>query len=322
MPGLWLLTASSVLIGFGTVCIMIGQQTLVAAQSRDSSPDAAFGNLTAAASIGQLIGPPAVAAAASIGLLDATTRGPDTTIGIDTTTGIIACAGFLLSAMSMFPFLRRIATHRPRTTGVASRSRISLAQELRNLWRSLVVSAAVLVTVDLLYAFIPAWAIEHGISATTVGLLLAVRAAVSVVEPGSGWPGSVNAFGRRMLITISMSAAAGRPSRAAVRRHLRSRARHGRSRPGPGDPATTDHVLGRPPRRDPSMHGAVLGLRMTSNRLAQITLPIAVGAIATPFGASGIFVANAALLVAALFTLPNSGLDLPSGGPPSAPAPG
>ena len=60
---------------------------------------------------------------------------------------------------------------------------------------------------------------------------------------------------------------------------------------------------------DPAQHGAVLGLRMSSNRLAQITLPVAVGAVAAPFGASGVFIANAALLVMALFSLPKTGLD-------------
>ena len=43
------------------------------------------------------------------------------------------------------------------------------------LWRSLVVSAAVLVSVDLLYAFIPASATDQGIPIETVGMLLRAR---------------------------------------------------------------------------------------------------------------------------------------------------
>ncbi|MEO6411985.1 MAG: MFS transporter [Pedococcus sp.] len=57
---------------------------------------------------------------------------------------------------------------------------------------------------------------------------------------------------------------------------------------------------------DPSRHGAVLGLRMSVNRLAQITLPLAIGAVAAPLGASAVFVANAALLAGALLALPRS----------------
>lgn len=49
----------------------------------------------------------------------------------------------------------------------------------------------------------------------------------------------------------------------------------------------------------PQSHGASLGMRLTSNRLAQIVVPVAVGALAAPFGVLGIFWANAALLVGA-----------------------
>jgi len=47
------------------------------------------------------------------------------------------------------------------------------------MWRSLTVSGVVLVSLDLMYAFVPVWAIERDISATAVGVLLALRAAVT-----------------------------------------------------------------------------------------------------------------------------------------------
>jgi hypothetical protein len=47
-------------------------------------------------------------------------------------------------------------------------------------------------------------------------------------------------------------------------------------------------------------HGATLGMRLTSNRLAQITVPLAVGAFASPLGVLGIFWANAGLLLGAI----------------------
>ena len=50
----------------------------------------------------------------------------------------------------------------------------------------------------------------------------------------------------------------------------------------------------------PASHGATLGMRLTSNRLAQITLPLAVGAAAAPLGVLGIFWANAAILLGAI----------------------
>jgi hypothetical protein len=55
-----------------------------------------------------------------------------------------------------------------------------------------------------------------------------------------------------------------------------------------------------------SSHGAALGLRLTANRLAQITLPIAVSSFAAPLGVLGIFYANAALLAGALVVVAGS----------------
>jgi hypothetical protein len=41
-------------------------------------------------------------------------------------------------------------------------------------------------------------------------------------------------------------------------------------------------------------------MRVTSNRIAQISLPLAVGAFAAPLGVIGIFWANAAFLLGAI----------------------
>src|SRR5690606_13273607 len=58
------LIVCSVLVGMGYLHVIVAQQGTAAQLSAGSSPDAAFGTLTAAASIGQLIGPPAVTMAA------------------------------------------------------------------------------------------------------------------------------------------------------------------------------------------------------------------------------------------------------------------
>jgi MFS family permease len=300
MPGLWWLTASSALVGLGHIGIMIGQQTLVAAKSRDGSADAAFGNLTAAASVGQLIGPPVVTTAAAWGLWSTTSPSPDTT------AGIIASSAFLILALPMFILLHRLVVHRAPPSPSAERPRL---MRTPGLWRSLVVSGAVLVTVDLLYAFIPAWAVDQGISVRTVGMLLAVRATVSVVTR-IGLSRLVSTFGRRTLITVSvLAAAAALVALPFVGTYGALVAMIGLGLGlGIPQPLTMSWVVR---ITDPAQHGAVLGLRMSSNRLAQITLPVAVGAVAAPFGASGVFIANAALLVVALFSLPKTGLDDP-----------
>jgi len=56
----------------------------------------------------------------------------------------------------------------------------------------------------------------------------------------------------------------------------------------------------------PPSHGATLGMRLTSNRLAQISLPLPVGAFAAPLGVLGIFWANAAVLLGAIAIMARS----------------
>lgn len=60
--------------------VTVGQQGFVAQVSSGSSTDSAFGNPTTAASIGQLIGPPAVTLVASLGV--AAGDHPDTSLGL------------------------------------------------------------------------------------------------------------------------------------------------------------------------------------------------------------------------------------------------
>ncbi|OZC57062.1 hypothetical protein CH289_03965 [Rhodococcus sp. RS1C4] len=42
--------------------------------------------------------------------------------------------------------------------------------------------------------------------------------------------------------------------------------------------------------------GSALGLHMTANRPAQVTLPLTISTVASPFGVSAIFLSNAAVL--------------------------
>ena len=76
-------------------------------------------------------------------------------------------------------------------------------------------------------------------------------------------------------------------------------------------PLTMAWVINLTRRRD---HGAALGLRMTANRFAQVTVPVVVGVAAAPLGVAGIFWANAVLLfvssVLVVYSDPDAELDL------------
>jgi MFS family permease len=291
----WLLLVGAGVVGLGNVAIMIGQQSFVALRSLGGSPDSAFGNLTAAASIGQLLGPPVVTFAAATA---AAAQGTGNAAS-SATVGLIVSTCVLVLAMPMFLVLRQSPAPARLT---APPARTAALLRTPGLWRSLVVSAAVLVSVDLLYAFIPAWATDQGIPIETVGMLLTVRAAVSLLTR-IGLQRLVLLFGRRNLIAGSMACAAaglawlpftetGGAFIAMIGLGLGL---------GIPQPLTMSWVVRITP---PAMHGAALGLRMSANRLAQITLPVSIGALAAPLGAEGVFLANAALLGLALLTIP------------------
>lgn len=291
-PGLVALLVSAGGIGLGQIVIMIGQQTFVAHASVGGDKDAAFGTLTAAASVGQLIGPPLVTMAASVALFG---RGgqPNTSIGL------MVCAALLVVALPAYIPLRNWDRRHPRPSAdlVASEP-VTQLLKAPQMWRSLVVSGAVLVSVDMMYAFVPLWATDRGVSATVVGLLLALRAAVTVVSR-IGLSRLVQRFGRRLLITASIGAAViglvalpfvGEWGAVGVMVAL-----------GVGlgipQPLTMAWVTSLTPAES---HGTALGMRLTSNRVAQISVPLAIGALAGPFGVVGIFWANAVILLGAM----------------------
>lgn len=291
LPGPWLLLASSGVIGLGQIVIMIGQQTFVANVSAAGTSDAAFGTLTAAASVGQLVGPPLVTLMASLAAVDEQPH-PNTTVGL------FACLVMVVLGTPSHLVLRRVGRSQ---SGPRASEKAGSARELvriPQMWRSLAVSGAVLVSLDLMYAFVPLWADDRGIGAATVGWLLALRAAVTVLSR-VGLTRLVRRFGRRLLITVSIGAAVagllalpfvGLTGSVAVMIALGIGL-------GIPQPLTMSWVTSLTPS---ASHGAALGLRLTSNRLAQVTVPLAFGALAGPFGVAGIFWANAVMLLGAI----------------------
>jgi MFS family permease len=299
LPGQWTLLGAAACIGFGQILIVVGQQTFVAHVSASHSSDAAFGTLTAAASIGQLIGPPTVTILSSLVIFGGQ-NSPNTTVGL------IACVALILLATPAYFVIRPTdrALKAARPTNNENPAPVAQLLKTPGMWRSLTVSGAVLVTVDLMYAFVPVWATERSISATVVGLLLALRAAVSVASR-FGLARLIARFGRKTLIIASIGAAAlglialpfvGVCWAVAVMIGLGLGL-------GIPQPLTMAWVTSLTP---PASHGATLGMRLTSNRLAQITLPLAVGAAAAPLGVLGIFWANAAVLLAAIAIMARS----------------
>lgn len=302
------LFAATLTIGLGHLCVMVGQQTFVAHASRGGSIDSGFGTLSAAASVGQLVGPPAVTLAATWG---GAAADPNATVGV------AVCLVFTLLALPMVLFLRRNDSYRRARAPRSTPAPLSEVMRAPELWRALTASGAVLVTVDLLYTFVPLWAVSRDIPPPVVGFLLALRALVSLVSrlgPGR----LVDLFGRRALLVTAMLIGvvslialpfADRWTAIPVMIAL------GISL-GIPQPLTMAWTTAITP---PSAHGAALGLRLTANRLMQVTIPVLLGLVAGPFGLVPIFWANAAVLatgVAVVATARTSGQNgAPDDGP-------
>ncbi|MGB3485452.1 MAG: MFS transporter [Mycobacterium sp.] len=287
----WLMVAA-VCTGLGHVAVSVGQQVYVAHRSRRSSSDTAFASLTAAASLGQMAGPLLVVLASSSVLARLPGELSATTMGL------------ALASLCVLMALPLVAVLAPRdavnTMSSADRTkRVHYRDVLhtRHLWRALAVGTAVNVTLELTYTFVPIWGVENGIGADVVGWLLTLRGAVSFASR-LGLERLVQKLGRKALLLIAISVgivaliglplsdvAGGACAMVALGVCL-----------GMPQPLTMAWVVQITERRH---HGAALGLRLSVNRLAQVTIPAAVAGSAATVGVAGVFWANAALLTAA-----------------------
>lgn len=280
-----LLAVATALFGTGQLMCMIGQQGAVAGRSR-ASLDGAFGALTSAMGVGQMIGPFAVT---SLGALLARV-----TVFDATDAGLLVCFAFAAAAT---PLVARMSPpQRHRRSPARERSALRRAL-VPGMWRALLVSGVVLAGVDLLYVFLPAWAEQVGVSVTTVGLLLSLRAAVTVVCR-FGLDHLVRWSSRTFVLTASLVAGTGgflllmspHVASAVVAMVVLGIAL------GIPQPLTLSWVVRITPAE---VRGRALGMRVTSNRLVQVVLPLAMGVVTAPIGVAGMFLACAVTLLAA-----------------------
>lgn len=277
----------AVLVGAAQVYVIVAQQGFVA-RVTTGNLDSAFGTLTAAVSIGQLIGPPVVTLAAAAWAASETH--PNTSVGL------AVCGALLVVALPTFFALRSVERRTAPALGRTQKAAaLSDVLRLPGMIRSLLVGAGVLVTVDLLAAFTPVWAVAQDIPAAVVGWLLALRA-LFTISSRFGVSRLVERFGRKILLLVAISLAAlalvllpfadawwAIPVMAMIGLGL-----------GLPQPLTLAWMSSLAP---PHARGAVFGARMTVNRLAQVILPLLVATVAGPVGVFAVFWSTAAIVV-------------------------
>jgi MFS family permease len=277
------LVVASIALGMGQLCSVVGQQSLVANTAGPGRYDTAFGHYTFAASLGQMFGP------AMIVLFGGSETIPDT-------SRIFIGSTVLVLLLLVCTFALRGAPKQRR--GAASEQQgVRSLLHIPGLTRAIVASGVVLAAVDITLVYLPALGSERGLASGVIGLLLAVRAASSMVARLflgrlSHW------IGRQRLLLISVI--------TALTLVLASLAL-----PlwllvvavtllgfglGVAPPLTMSWVAEAAP---PGLRGRAIALRITGNRVGQVLVPSGVGLIAGGLGAAGVLWMTSATLVAA-----------------------
>lgn len=287
-PSLAVLVIGNAVLGLGQLLCMIGQQGYVVERATGPNMVGALGNLTSAMSVGQVTGPALVPTAATAWSIIGDVP--------DWGNGMILCAAFVLAAAPCTVLLARDRLKTPAVRAPRPRMHRAALSILRTegIWRALVVGGIVLASVDLLFVLLPAWAIDREVDLVTVGWLLALRGTVTVASR-LRIARLIARFGRRTVLTAALwlgvagfgLLAVGGFAAAVIAMILLGVAL------GVPQPLTLAWVVDLAGEK---LRGSALGLRVASNRLVQVALPLAIGLTAGSFGAAGSMTASAVLL--------------------------
>lgn len=283
---LWSVGLASTALGFGHLAFMIAAQGLVAGRSSGAGLDRAFGLFTAVTSAGQLIGP--LLAGALLGESSGAALLPATR------TALLVAAACTLPAVPValgaaLRFRRQVSAGllRPDEGPVPERARIPALLTRPGMRPGLLVSLALLATVDLLTAYLPLLAEERGIAPAVVGLLLGARAGASLASRlllgrlAARWSRSTlvvaSAAGSAVALVVAAWPGAG-VAVMAVALPLCGFFL------GIGQPLTMTLTVRAAPV---SARSTALALRLLAHRLGQVAVPTGAGLVAGATGAAG-----------------------------------
>jgi MFS family permease len=284
------LAGASALLGLGHLGLALGVQAVIARESDPARHDQHFGLLSAAVSLGQLAGP----------LLGGFLLGDRQGAALTSATG--RAMGIAAAIAAVGVVFAVLAERRPRVDGPPSDEAapsigVLAVLATRGIPAGIFASIAVLSAADVFTAYLPVLADERGIAPSTVGVLLALRAATSMAAR-IGIGGVVSRVGRLRLIAISAFAAGaalavvGSTGSVALLAVLSAAAGFAL---GFGQPLSMTIVVQLVPER---ARGTALALRLTGNRVGQVAAPASAGLLAGVMGTASVFWLLSAMLFA------------------------
>lgn len=309
LSNIWFIAAGSAILGLGQLVFTIAGQAVVARFASNAQLDTAFGWFTAGFSGGQLIGP-------LLGgfILDTPTTG--SAGGLNSINLALWVGGSLSLLIIAFLQLSRTAfrggasgTNRPHNVDSRGQKVDSKRHpepgdaSIRRLFKvptipsHLLASIAMISILDILSAFLPLLGEEAGISPLAVGVLLSARAGASVVSRmllpvlrivwsrgalvlAALWMSGLTLA----LLPLAVNWFWGMLALLLITGFFL----------GLGQPLTMSLVTQAVPV---TWRASALAVRLMGNRVGQVVVPIAAGALAAPLGSAGAIWVGCLLLV-------------------------
>jgi MFS family permease len=278
------LLVCTALLGTGQLFTMAAQQILCVRAAGPGRVDSVFGNYMLASAIGQGIGPFIVGWAGGAAMLPPTRQ--------LFTLGLIIGAVTLVVALTIRPSPEH-------STGARDRAVVPLKSLLRVPGLNAIIVAGIFIVTanDLVIIYFPILGAERAIDVNVIGMLLTVRAAVSVVARLI-YARMVMRFGHEALMVGSLFIAAVAFMSLAVRIPLW--AMYGAMAVmgftlGIGATLNLAMVVDRTPK---AARGTANSLRLMGNRIGQLSLPFGASVVAAATGVAGIMVMIAFSLAA------------------------
>lgn len=293
------LALATVVLGTGSLAGMVGAQAVIARLAPDTDLDRDFGLLSAAASLGQMFGPPLA------GLLLSADADRSTT------TGRAFLAGGIMLLVALL-VCWRFGDGRPATGSAAAGSGSAPVHgsfgilRLPGVMGGMFASLTLLTAVDLLIAYLPLLGEQRGISPGVVGLLLSVRAAASVASRVL-IPPMLRQWGRTRLLwasTLGTGILLGVLPLAEPIWLLALLLTLAGFLLGIGQPLTMSLVVQAVPA---ASRGAALSIRIMGNKVGQVVLPAGIALATGVFGAASAFVLVGGVLAVSAAGVPRQG---------------
>lgn len=274
------------LLGIGHLFAMTGGQTMIAHRSPDPKYERNFGLLTFYASVGHAIGPFVGGVLADRGGID-----------VEVNSALWFAVGlFVLAALSVATLYKKI--ERKRSSPQVSAGAVRKVFAVKGYKPAIFVASSSTAVVDVMLIFLPLLGRELGLGSSQIGILLAIRGLASMgvrivlgrINDRLGMKFILNAGALVTLLGSVSIAFITDFFWLAVAIAITGFAM------GIGQPATMAWVSR---ISDPDHRGLAISIRLSANRLGQVAVPVAAGAIATA-GVGTVFFLLAALQAASI----------------------